>query len=174
MAKTKEEAAELLGVSVRTLQRIAQKKQYKPAYVRGKTGQKVATFDEAVLAEWKDDLENTEATITPAPSYATGAVAPITPDNATPGQTALVLGRAGNSAALVELVTAIEHARRSAKPVVAVEAKLTLSLMEAAQLAGLSRNHLRVAITEGKLKARIIGRGFRVKRADLDAYVRKL
>jgi excisionase family DNA binding protein len=52
--------------------------------------------------------------------------------------------------------------------------KLTLSLIEASQLSGLSRGHLRVAITEKKLKARIIGRGFRVKREDLDLYVKKL
>jgi excisionase family DNA binding protein len=45
--------------------------------------------------------------------------------------------------------------------------------MEAAQLSGLSRGHLREAIEEKKLKARIIGRGWRVKRADLDAYVAK-
>jgi excisionase family DNA binding protein len=52
--------------------------------------------------------------------------------------------------------------------------KLTLSLVEASQLSGLSRNHLREAIEDRKLKARIIGRGWRVKRDDLDAYVKKL
>jgi excisionase family DNA binding protein len=57
---------------------------------------------------------------------------------------------------------------------VPVADKLTLSLIEASQLSGLSRNHLRQAIEEKKLKARIIGRGWRVKRDDLDAYVKKL
>jgi excisionase family DNA binding protein len=52
--------------------------------------------------------------------------------------------------------------------------KLTLSLVEAAQLSGLSRGHLRFAIAEKKLKARIIGRGWRVKREDLEAYIKKL
>jgi len=52
--------------------------------------------------------------------------------------------------------------------------KLTLSLTEAALLSGLSRNHLRQAIEDKKLRARIIGRGWRVKREDLDAYVKKL
>jgi excisionase family DNA binding protein len=41
----------------------------------------------------------------------------------------------------------------------------------AAQLSGLSHNHLREAIREGKLKGRIIGRGFKVKRSALDAQV---
>jgi excisionase family DNA binding protein len=52
--------------------------------------------------------------------------------------------------------------------------KLTLSLVEASQLSGLSRGHLREAIEAKKLKARIIGRGWRVKRDDLDLYVKKL
>ena len=52
--------------------------------------------------------------------------------------------------------------------------KLTLTLTEAALLSGLSRSHLREAIEAGELKGRIIGRGFKVKRADLDAYMRKL
>jgi excisionase family DNA binding protein len=47
-------------------------------------------------------------------------------------------------------------------------------LTEAALLAGLSRGHLRLAIAEKKLKARIIGRGWRVKREDLEAYIKKL
>ena len=62
----------------------------------------------------------------------------------------------------------------ASKPALSVADKLTLSLMEAAQLSGLSRGHLREAIENKKLKARIIGRAWRVKRDDLDAYVRKL
>ncbi len=57
---------------------------------------------------------------------------------------------------------------------VPVADKLTLSLVEASQLSGLSRGHLRGAIEAKKLKARIIGRGWRVKRDDLDLYVKKL
>jgi excisionase family DNA binding protein len=37
-----------------------------------------------------------------------------------------------------------------------------------------SRNHVVEAIHAGKLKAKIIGPGWRVKRDDLDAYVLKL
>jgi excisionase family DNA binding protein len=52
--------------------------------------------------------------------------------------------------------------------------KLTLSLVEAARLSGLSRNHLRAAIEAGDLKAKIIGRGWKVKKKDLESYVTKL
>jgi len=52
--------------------------------------------------------------------------------------------------------------------------KLMLTLPEAAALSNLSRNHLRQAIKTGRLKAQKIGRGWRIKRADLDAYVSAL
>jgi excisionase family DNA binding protein len=45
---------------------------------------------------------------------------------------------------------------------------------EAAQLAGISANHIREAIKAGKLKARIIGKGYRIKRLDMDAYIKQL
>jgi excisionase family DNA binding protein len=47
---------------------------------------------------------------------------------------------------------------------------------EAAQLAGVSTNHIREAIKAGKLKVvKDAGRGFgKVKRTELEAYVRKL
>ncbi len=52
--------------------------------------------------------------------------------------------------------------------------KLTLSLSEASHLSGLSRGYLQQAIKAGKLKAKILGRGWRVKRNDLDNWVKKL
>jgi len=52
--------------------------------------------------------------------------------------------------------------------------KLMLSLPEAATLSGLSRNHLREAIRNGELKSRKMGRGWRIKRADLESYVEGL
>jgi excisionase family DNA binding protein len=62
----------------------------------------------------------------------------------------------------------------ASKPALSVADKLTLSLIEASQLSGLSRGHLREAIEDKKLKARIIGRGWRMSRASLDAYVKRL
>jgi excisionase family DNA binding protein len=52
--------------------------------------------------------------------------------------------------------------------------KILLSLKDCRTLTGLSNGHLREAIHGGKLKGKIIGRGFKVKRADLDSYVSKL
>ena len=168
----KQEAAEYLGVSVRTLQRLTAQGEVSAGEVRGKTGM-VTDYSKEELDRFKQEEERKAQDAT---RYVRPHVIPVTPDSATPAQTALALGRAGNSLALVELIAALEqaHATRTQPVPVPVADKLTLSLAEASQLSGLSRNHLRQAIEEKKLKARIIGRGWRVKRDDLGAYVKKL
>jgi len=166
----KQEAAEYLGVSVRTLQRLTAQGEISAGEVRGKTGM-VTDYAEEELDRFKQEEERKAQDAT---RYVRPHVIPVTPDSATPAQTALALGRAGNSPALIELIAALEQAHAARTQPVPVADKLTLSLMEASQLSGLSRGHLRQAIEEKKLKARIIGRGWRVKREDLDAYVKKL
>lgn len=52
--------------------------------------------------------------------------------------------------------------------------KLMLTLREAATLSGLPRQHLLEAIEGRSLKARLIKDGWRIRRADLDDYVRRL
>ena len=75
-------------------------------------------------------------------------------------------------AALQALLQA-RHASEEAA-VTHIAQKLMLTLSEAAILSNLSRTHLRQAIHCGKLKGKIIGRGWRIKRADLEIYVRAL
>ena len=65
-------------------------------------------------------------------------------------------------------------ATRDGKPRVPISERLTLNLEDAAALSGLSRGHLRAAIASGDLKAKKIGRGWRVKRVSLDAYISQL
>jgi excisionase family DNA binding protein len=57
---------------------------------------------------------------------------------------------------------------------VRVGGKILLSVKECALLTGLSGDYLRAAIKAGKLKAKIIGRGWKVKRQDLDIFIKKL
>jgi excisionase family DNA binding protein len=45
---------------------------------------------------------------------------------------------------------------------------------DARALTGLSNDYLRASIHSGKLKAKIIGRGYKVKRDDLNSYIKKL
>jgi excisionase family DNA binding protein len=57
---------------------------------------------------------------------------------------------------------------------VGIADKPLLKLDEAAALTGLSRDTLRKAIEDGELKGKIIGRAYRIKRADLDSYIENL
>jgi excisionase family DNA binding protein len=167
------EAAGYLGVSVKTLERRIALGDISVAYVPGATG-KQRTFDRAEL----DRFKQAEAEKIIATTYvARPRVAPVA--SVAPDSPAMLerTGSGHNSGALMELVAAIEQARARLPPALTVSdlsCKLTLSLVEAAQLSGLSRGHLREAIEAKKLKARIIGRGWRVKKIELEAYVRKL
>jgi excisionase family DNA binding protein len=167
MTMTKREVADYLGVSVRTVEGYIEKKKLHPTLATGVRG-KVSVFDEEEVERLK--TERGEVVFTPPPKA-------VTSDTATPAQTALALAGAGRSNALLELINALSNSAASRKheaSVTDLAHKLTLSLDEAARLSGLSRGHLWQAIEEKKLKARIIGRGWRVKRDDLDIYVRKL
>ena len=168
----KEEAAKYLGMSVRSLQRLTSEGLFKPAL----TGNKgAAVYDAAELRQWRDMSEDERRRArVEANRQQTGALSPMT----------VMTGKAdvtGNGVMTVtrdtpdsrrEFAQMIAEAV-TAKPALSVAEKLTLSLMEAAQLSGLSRRILRQAIEEKKLKARIIGRGWRISRATLDAYVAK-
>ncbi len=169
----KEAAAKFLGMSVRSLQRLTSEGLFKPAL----TGTKgAAVYDAAELQQWRDMSEDERRRARDdARQHHSGALSPMT----------VMTGKAdvtGNGVMTVTRDT--PDARRefaqmiaeavAAKPALSVADKLTLSLTEAALLSGLSRSHLRAAIADKKLKGRIIGRGFRVKRSDLEVYVTKL
>jgi excisionase family DNA binding protein len=70
---------------------------------------------------------------------------------------------------LLEALTPSEH------PKVAIERKLLLTLPEAAAYSGLSEVKLNQAVRSGKLKARKdLGKGYRIKRSDIEAFVKSL
>jgi excisionase family DNA binding protein len=167
----KQEAADYLDVSTRAIERYTAKGRLTPAYEKGRTGL-APVYDKAQLDELKKEMD------TPSPRPVVGVVKPDKLDRRDKAGTGKALALRGlglgKSEALAELIAAIEAARSAARPYAPLEAKLTLNLSEASALSGLSRHHLREAIDAGKLKARIIGRGWRVKRADLETYVRKL
>ncbi len=52
--------------------------------------------------------------------------------------------------------------------------KLLLDLKDCRLLTGLSDANLRAAIHSGELAGKIVGRGFKIKRADLDKYIKNL
>lgn len=158
----KTEAAEFLGVSVRALERYVSAGRLASFYERGKTG-KVLAFDADELKRFKAELEAPEERPRQAPTNALAR-----------------LGDANQSAAIEVLARLMEVAQNDATSAdrralsVPIEAKPLLSLSEAGALTGLSRATLRVAIDGGALKAQRIGRGWKIKRADLDLWIEKL
>jgi len=170
----KKDASAALQVSIRLVEKYASEGRLgEVKYVRGKTG-KQADFDPASVEKLKAELESVDRQLI-APNRRAANL-----DGALSEQTPVLaafmdLVRGAMSSQVESLASAAEALRSAADtPAPRLSEKLTLSLMEAAQLSGLSRGHLRQAIGEKKLKARIIGRGFRVKRSDLDSYVTKL
>jgi excisionase family DNA binding protein len=188
---SKAAAAEYLGVSVRALERYTQNARVGVRYVKGRA-KPTPVYATAELDRFKaEELEKvTERPATRVLSQ--GKNQSDTTRQSTlaslahPGGlderslqaaqalaahiTAQVLAQVAENQSATNRQDAVEVL---ANRVVLAE-KLLLTLAEAQLLTGLSRSILRVAIDAGELKARTIGRAWRIKRADLDRYVAKL
>ena len=168
---TKLQAAEFLGVTVRTLERYTQEGKIGGRYEKGKT-RSVLVYDEEELRAFKAELES--KTYKPAVDQ--------TPTN--PDSEAAPLSRSVEAKQLLPLLDGLNHLTDVLKVIreeqeidrltVPIHHKLTLSLAEASALSGISRQRLRAAIKDGTLQAQIIGKGYRVKRTDLEDYVDSL
>lgn len=204
----KTQAATLLGVSVRAVERYAAADKLAARYVRGKTGQ-VLDFDEAEVERFKATLDAPVAKRPPAPSDPTldpSAVSDAlrqrardgsghgTPVEArqsatgTPGELAAELARVDAPSAdapegalesdrtLQLLVRALREAPASGarSGSVPIEAKPLLTLGECSALTGLSRATLKRAVDEGGLRAQQIARTWRVRRDQLDEWLKTL
>jgi excisionase family DNA binding protein len=170
----KQQAAEFLGVSVRAVERYTQQGKLSVHYEPGKT-RPVAVYAEEELRPLKDEIAANLYHQRPAVEKGNRANPEQSSDV---GEVTALARSVGTTDALAliirEVTTATVGALRADAAVVPLADKLTLSLVEAAQLSGLSRGHLRAAIEAKKLKARIIGRGWRMTRQALEAYVKKL
>jgi excisionase family DNA binding protein len=174
---SKEEAADILDSSARTVERLAGSGRLSVTYEQGKT-RKVPRFEEAEVRQLKAELDGQTS---PARAAVVGSEEIATRgDNGDKiGALLSLLGSQDFWAGVASMNAPLAlppapDVKGHAAPPVQLADKLTLNLAEAAQLSGLSRDHLRGAIGEKKLKAKIIGRGWRVKRDDLEAYVKKL
>ena len=166
----KKEAADYLGISTRALERYVSLQRVGVAYIRGRTGDE-AVFDEGELRRFKDQLSNHRR------------VRPAIADEASPSSETepRTLSRLADVAplAIFERMTAALEALKpnsSHAPEVPVADKLVLSLKEVSQLTGRSVARLREDCESGRLKAKKneIARGWRVKKSDLDIYVKNL
>jgi excisionase family DNA binding protein len=158
----KKEAAEFLGISVKSLERYTQKKRVGVSYVRGKTGNE-ADYDNAELERFKQELSQT--------SYIPAVVKDGQHGQA---ETSLaIIPKLVNEDGSSKIISLLESMVKYQKESIAGE-KLTLSLAEAATLAGLSKNYLKKAIDGGELKAAKRGKGWNIKRTDLEEWVEGL
>ncbi len=160
----KKEAAEYLGVSTRLVEKYASEGRIGAVtYVRGRTG-KQAEYDRQAVEKLRGALDTPDT-----------AIAARTPDaRLFAAHLVEILERReqANMEALRGLLKGGSDKPRSAS--IRLSEKILLTINDCRLLTGLSRQLLRQAIEDGKLKGRIIGRGFRVKRDDLDAFIKKL
>jgi excisionase family DNA binding protein len=174
----KQESADFLGVSIRALERYVQQGKISVKYEKGKT-RSTANFDQSELEAFKAELNQ--------PSYKPAIESRQTPSNIESRQIAIDLqpetdkpvlytgevAEFGDISVIDKLASIIEGllGKTDTQSIVPIADKLLLTLPEVQALTGLSREFLRDAINDGTLKAKMIGRGWRVKRSDLDEYV---
>ena len=168
---TKLQAAEFLGVNVRTLERYTQEGKIGGRYEKGKT-RSVMVYSEDELRTFKATLET--KTYKPAVDQT-----PTNPDRDEAALSKFVeveqpLPLLDGLNHLADVLKAIREEQEIDRLTVPIHHKLTLSLAEASALAGISRQRLRQAIKDGTLMAQIIGKGYRVKRTALEDYVDSL
>jgi predicted transcriptional regulator len=145
----KKQVAEFLGVSTRIVEKYASEGRLgEVVYIRGKTG-KQAEYNREAVENLKTILESPDTALTVAK----------TPD------ARLIV------ASLVEAIATREESRSAS---VRVSEKLLLNLNDCRLLTGLSEQNLRDAIKSETLKAKIIGRGWKIKKQDLDDFVNNL
>lgn len=190
---TRSEVAAALGVSEKTVTRHIAAGRLPARYVKGKTGQQLEiapTEVRRLQAELQGPPAVSAAPTPPesefkAPETSEAAQVPATalarPDEALSPELAPAL----TLSALARIVRAVmdeegepgqpgQAGTSGDKPRVPVESKLLLSLDEAVALSGVPRAHLDAARREGKLRARRVGRGFKIRRAELETFVASL
>lgn len=162
----KQEAADYLGVSVRALERYVSQGRISVRYEKGKT-RPTAHFDPQELEAFKQEL--TQPTYKPRQIPTASQIAEETTLTHS-GE----VSEFGEINAIDKLAGIIERLLQREFPSVPVADKLLLTISEAQALTGLSREFLREAIASGELKAKVIGKGWRIKRSDLDKFIDEL
>jgi hypothetical protein len=160
----KKEVAEFLGITTRQVEtHAAAGRLGEVQYVRGKTG-KQAEYSREAVEKYKVILDTPDTALAAKTPDARLFVAQLAD--------ALTSREQANVGAIRDLLLeSREHTRNGA---VRVGEKILLNLNDCRMLTGLSEQSLRESIKAEKLKAKIIGRGWKVKRADLDEFIAKL
>jgi excisionase family DNA binding protein len=160
----KKEAAAHLGVSTRLVEKYASEGRLgEVTYIRGRTG-KQAEYDRQAVEKLRGALDTPDtavATRMPEARLFAALLAEI-----------LERREQASVEAIRGLLKGGSDKPRSAS--VRLSEKLLLTINDCRMLTGLSRQILRQAIEDGKLKSGLIGRSFRIKPSDLDMFIKKL
>lgn len=167
----KEEAAQFLGITVRTLQRHMAAHRIGFEMRRTLTGEEAA-FSREELERFKAEREALTTTVSPAVSLSedVSPVAQQALQQAFPSQDTTSLS--DRRSAALEWLQSLATVSRELAPAVELKDKLMLTEREAAAYSGLSLADIERA--RNQLKSIKTGAGWRVKRESLEVYVRKL
>ncbi|HYX17870.1 MAG TPA: helix-turn-helix domain-containing protein [Nostoc sp.] len=165
----KTEAAQFLGIGVRSLERRMAEKKIAFTRQRVKGGETVV-FNQSELDYFKQELyqpthESAVEVRQGSPSNSSGMVT-NSQIMSEIGESLLILSE-GTQAMLLAI-------RGLANPAVPLHVKPLLTIGEAQKFSGLSRQYLVAAIKEERLNGEKIGRAWRVKRRDLNRFISKL
>ena len=175
MSLSKEEAAKFLGVSVRSVENYVKQGKIGVKYVKGSRGRK-ARYEQSELEELRNTLtqETHKPTLVPETSQSPENLAPQNYQLAETLEKFII----PIASAFTEMTRAVERIEQKqpdqASISVPIESKILLTLKEARALTSMSENSLREAIKAEELPAKRLGRGWKIKRTDLDRYVENL
>lgn len=161
----KSEAAAHLNVSTRAVERYTAAGRLTPTYEKGRTGP-APVYDRAQLDALKREMSD----------GATEPRRPVKHDKPAKHDskpTALAIPQR-KLPELAQFFAAVEAARTAQPSIADLAAKPILTRAEAQKLTGLSRGVLKAAVQAGKLKETLIGRAYRIKRDDLDKFIKGL
>jgi excisionase family DNA binding protein len=171
----KKEAALALGVTTKTIERLTTDGKLNPKKVRGRTGLE-NQFDEgeieALKIERQTPIYEARQTETSLDKLAQTSrdITEILPSVGNPASARnaftrdLMLGFAS-------MVREVDRARINSA---SIDQKLALTIEQASELSEIPKAQLRRDIQSKKLKAILTGAGYRIKRPDLDSYIKRL
>lgn len=162
----KKEAAQYLNLSTRALERAVERGKVHVTYKKDRYG-RVAVYDRSEIRRYKSQIENPppqrRSDNPPEPVFP-NTPHPVIPVTVPGGSNELIFGR----------VVSLMDDSANVSPSVPVAEKLTLTLAEAAALSGLPEEFLGQSIRDKKLRSFELDGTERIKRADLDSFIKNL
>jgi excisionase family DNA binding protein len=154
----KEQAADALNITVRTLQRHMAAHRIGFAMRRTVTGEE-ATFSEREVERFKAERDALTTTVTPA----------LNVSESVRDEPSEALQRAGDGQGIAMVLSVLREAQNAPHAPC-----MLLSVKEAAEFSGLSSSRIMKEIHAGTLDGRKIGRGFKLRPVDVREFVRQV